>query len=401
MTQEQKQQELAQYLITKGIIAPADIQAEITKMAGYLAPAVAEQKGLSTDLDKAYEVMLTEKGSAAPAPTQTSSVVTQPTETISAAEKVAITKTLLAQKQDRMNVSANSSCDKLILDRPDPKDQIPAGTTGVITPETWEKIEQKWGGHVLPDDDEIPSTTNFEKLRAAAKNGQAVEVYIGSLNKKAIGYLMSIGSVTGSANQQKQMTREDASNFLVLNADGYVLAGENTPGLKLRYIQAKASKTEPGKYTEAKTVLAEANKQAAIDAGNYLISREVNKSDMKEVGCKSALCFRVDTGKAKQNGEGNIIRTVRVTVKANIPQLTRKAEFIDTFGTGEKVSNADLKTAPEGKQAADIAKAQQHAIAALRKKLNDPEKYSEVAGVADALKAFEAAPTSAAPTVAM
>lgn len=401
MTQEQKKQELAQFLITKGIIAPADVDAEIVKMAGYLSPTVAEQKGLTTDVDKAYETMLTEKGQTAPAPTSTTAVKSQPTETVSAAEKLAITKTLLAQKQDRQNVSANSSCEKLILDRPAPQDHIPAGTKGTITPETWQKIEEKWAGKVLPDDDEIKSTSNFEALRAAAKAGSPVDVYIGGLNKKAIGYLMSVGSVTGSSNQQKQMTREQASDFLVLETDGYVLAGENTPGLKLRYIAAKASKTDPGQFSEAKTVLAEANKNAAIESGNYLISKEVNAADVKEVGVKSALCFRVDTGKAKQNGEGNIIRTVRVTVKANIPSLVRKREFIDVFGTGERASNADLKTAPEGKQLQNIAQAQQHAIADLRRKLNDPEQFSSVSNLADQLKAFEAPTGGAAPTIAM
>lgn len=400
MTQEQKKQELAQYLITKGIIAPADVDAEITKMAGYLSPAVAEQKGLTTEVDKAYETMLTEKGSAAPAPTESAPVVSQPTETISAAEKMAITKTLLQQKNDRLAVSANSACEKIILDRPAPSEQIPAGTTGMITAETWQKIEEKWAGKVLPDDDEVKSTTNFEKLRAAAKAGTPVEVYIGGLNKKSIGYIMSVGSVTGAANQSKPMTREQATDFLVLHSDGYVLAGDQTPGLKLRFISAKASKTEPGKFTEAKTVLAEANKNAAIEAGNYVISRVVNPAVVKEVGAKSALCFRVDTGKAKQNGDGNIIRTVRVTLKASIPQLERKPEFVELFGTGERASGADLKTVPEGKQLKNIAQAQQHAIADLRRKLNDPDQYQQVANLADALKAFEATP-SAAPTVTM
>ena len=401
MTQEQKRQEVAKFLASKGIIAPADVEAEIGKMAGMLAASVAEQKGLTTDVDKAYEVMMTEKGASAPAATQTTAVVAQPTDTVSAAEKLAIQKKLLSEKQDRAAVSANTTVEKLILDRPDPAEQIKAGTTGIIKPETWDNIEKKWAGKVLPDDEEIASTTNFEKLRAAAKAGQAVEVYIGSLNKKAIGYLMNIGTSVGSGNAPKQMTREDVNTFLIMNADGYVLAGETTPGLKLRYVKAKADKKNPGKFTEAKTVLAEANKNAAIEAGNYLVSREVDMANVKETGVKSALAFRVDTGKPKANGDGNIIKTVRVTVTANIPTLVRKKDFIDTFGTGEKVSNGDLKAIPEGKQAQDISLAQQHAIASLCKKLNDPEKFQEVSGIADQLKAFSAPTGNVTPDVAM
>ena len=403
MTQEQKKQELAQFLITKGIIVPADVEAEITKMAGYLSTAIAEQKGLTTDIDKAYETMLTEKGqTSSVSPTQTTAVVSQPTETISAAEKLAITKTLLAQKQDRQNVSANTSCDKLILDRPAPADYIPAGTKGVISAETWQKIEEKWAGRVLEDDEEVASRTNFEILRAAAKAGTPVDVHIGSLNKKAIGYMMSIGSVTGASNQQKPMTREQATNFVVLETDGYILAGEQTPGLKLRYIKPTASKTEPGKFTEAKTVLAEANKNNAIEAGNYIVSKKVDGTNVKEVGVKTALCFKVDTGKPKANGsDGNIIRTVRVTVKANIPQLVRIPELIDVFGTGERNTNSDLKTIPEGKMLMNIAQAQQHAIADLRRKLNDPEQYTAVSDLADSLKAFEAGTAGPAPSVTL
>lgn len=404
MTQEQKRQEIAKYLAGKGIIAPADVEAEISKMGGMLAASVATQKGLTTDVDKAYEVMMTEKGAATPAPTQTTEVVAQPTDTVSAAEKLAITKKLAAEKQDRAAVSANSSIEKLILDRPAPADQIPAGTKGIIAPETWDNIEKKWAGKIVTDTaeaDGFDSMANYNALAAAAKNGTPVDVYIGELNKKSIGYMMNVGTAVGSGNAPVQMTREDASNFLTLQADGFVLAGDTTPGLKLRYVKAKASKTNPGQWTEAKTVLAEANKAAAIEAGNYVVSREVDSANVKETGLKSALCFRVDTGKPKANGEGNITKVVRVTVKAAIPQLVRKNEFINTFGTGERQSNGDLKSIPEGKQAQDISIAQQNAIAALCKKLNDPEHYNDVSKFADQLKAFTAPAGNVAPNATL
>lgn len=400
MTQEAKKAALAQYLVTKGILTPAEVDAEIAKMAGQLAPATAADKGLTTDVDKAYEVMSIEKGENVPAPTDTSAVVTQPTVAISSAEQMAITKTLVNQKKDRAAISANSSVAKFIFDRPAPIDQIPAGTKGIIKKEAWEKIEKAWAGKVQPNSEELASMDNYNTLKAAAESGTPVDIYRGELNKRSIGYLMNVGSVVGSGNQMKQMTREDAKNFLVLTADGYVLAGDTTPGLKLRYIKQKNDTRNPGRVIEARTVLAEANKAAAVEAGNYEVSREVSSTETKEATCKSALCFKVDTGKAKANGTGNIMRTIRVSVTATIPVLVRKDEFVDVFGTGEKASNADLKQIPEGKAAQNISVAQQHAIASLRRKLASPDTFSEVAEFAETLKAFDPAST-AAPSVTM
>ena len=47
MTQEQKKAAIAKFLVTKGIINPADIDAEITKMAATCPSAVAEKEGLT------------------------------------------------------------------------------------------------------------------------------------------------------------------------------------------------------------------------------------------------------------------------------------------------------------------------------------------------------------------
>lgn len=387
MTSQEKKEALASYLVTKGILTPQDVDAEIVKMAATIPAATATEKGLVDDVDKAYEVMMISKGSVAPA--NTGDIMVQPTAGISAAEKIAINKTLIAQQAERTAVSTNTTIEKYILDRPAPSEQIASGTTGIIKPETWKKIEEQWGGKVLADDEECKSTSNFAELKAAAEGGKPVLVYIGKQATKAIGYFVNKGSVTGSSNTPVQMAREEMENFLILETAGYILASGTKPGAKLRYIKEQASKQVPGQFIPAKTVLADANKKAALEAGAYEVSREVT-SEKKETGCKSDLCFKVDTGKAKSNGNGNIIRTVRVTVTAEIPTLARKVAFVDTFGTGEKISNANLETAPEGKQLANISKAQQYAIASLRAKSNDPEGYNEVARFADKLKAFDA-----------
>ena len=84
MTTEEKKTQLGQFLLTKGILAPDKVEAEIANMAGQLAPATAAEKGLTSDIDKAYEVMMIQKGSVAPQ--NTTEVSTQPTRTVSAAE---------------------------------------------------------------------------------------------------------------------------------------------------------------------------------------------------------------------------------------------------------------------------------------------------------------------------
>lgn len=402
MTQESKRAAIAQALISEGIVDVAEVDARIAQMAATCPEATAAEKGLTTDLDKAYEVFLIKNGGAGSAsisPTATTAVATAPTESISTAEKQAINKTLYAQHADRVAVSSNSSIEQLVLDRPDPKDWIPAGTTGVIDPKVWENIEKKWADKVVPDDEQMPSKTNYEKLKAAAASGSPVEVYIGNLNTKAIGYVARLGSVSGTDNQPKQIKKDDLCNFLVLDAAGYILASDTKPGVRVRYIKPRNDPRKPGHTIPAKTVLSDANKKAAIDAGSYIISREVT-AESKAVGLKSALAFKVDTGKVKQNGGGAILRTVRVTVKANIPVLARKAEFVDVFGTGEPIKNADLTMVPEGNVAKNISLAQQNAIASLRAKMAQPDSFGEVAPLAEKLSAFEVKET-AGPAVAL
>lgn len=393
MTQEEKKTALGQHLLGKGILSPDAVEAEIKKMAEQLPPATAAEKNLTTDIDKAYEVMMIQNKTVAP--TETTAVATQPTRSVSAAEQKQINATLIAQQTSRNTVSANSSVDKYVFDRPAPKEYIPANTTGLIPEESWKKIEEQWGGKVLPDDDEVKSTSNFAALKAAAENGTPVAVYIGELSTKAIGYIINKGSAVGTGTEQVQMTKEQAENFLALETAGYILSSDTKPGLKLRYIKEHPSKSKPGTMVPAKTVLADANKKSAIEAGSYEISREVTAED-KETGLKSDLCFKVDTGKQKANGQGNIIRTIRVTVKANVKVLERKSKFIEAFGTGKKESNKDLDVIPTGKQLENITRAQQNAIIDLRAKLADPTGVLQVGQYAEQLKAFDT-PASAAP----
>lgn len=406
MTQDQKKAALASYLVTKGIIDPADVEKEISRMAGTLASSQAAEKGLTTDIDKAYEVMSIEQGASTP--TKSTGVAVQPTEAVSAAEALQIRKTLLQEKDSRTAVSANSTIEQYIFDRPAPAEWIPANAKGVIPKESWDKIVAKYGNRVLADDPEgtkdgIASTTNFNALKAAAESGSEVDVYIGGLNTKPVGYVLSVGSATGSGNTRKNFDREGMLNFLTLETAGYILASDTKPGIRLRCIAAKNDPRNPGKVTEPKTVLTDANKKKAVEAGAYVISKEAS-SETKEFNLKSALAFKVETDQKKANGEGNVVRTVRVPVKLTLPALVRKKEFADMFRAKDDTkSNSNLEFAPAvgSKMAKNITEAQSLAIAQLRAKLNDPESIEQVAGYADRLKAFDAPAGSVPANVAM
>lgn len=408
-----KKQELAMFLAqTKGIIDPASQEAEITKMANDCPTATAAEKGLATDVDKAYETMLIMKGqqSQAPATATSAPVATMPTSGISAAEELNIVNTLAAQRQDRAAVSANTSLEQLILDRPEPKDIIKSGTMGTIVEKGWanlmEKIE-KGIYRVKPDDGEeidaekrIPSTTNFNALKAAHDAGKAVEVMIGKLNTKPIGYMVRKGTNTGTAQQPEQMTREGLERFMILETAGYVLASDTKPGARLRYVKARQNANSPGVSSQGKTMLADANKAAAIESGSFVISREIT-NDVESTSCKSALSFRVEVaGKTMKDGVTPVTRTVRVGLKSDLPILRRKDEFVDVFGTGERESNSQLLAPPTGKQAQGIEEAQRKAIAALRQKSMDPNQAASVADINEQLQAF-AAPASQAPGVTL
>lgn len=389
MTQDAKKAALAQYLVTKGIADKDEVEAEIQQMANDCPAATAQEKGLQTDIDKAYDVMLTLQGNNQIAPTAAAAVTTQPTAVISAAESDNIRKVLVAQQADRAAVSNNSSIETLVFDRPAPKDYIPAGTKGVIEKETWDKIAEKWGGKVLADDEEMASMSNYKQLEAAAAAGTPVDVYVGSLNTKAVAYVVNKGTVTGADNKPVQMLRSDMMNFLVLDSAGYILASPTKPGVRMRYIKARNDTKKPGHVIPAKSVISDQNKKGAIEAGSYQIAKEAT-GEAKETALKSALAFKVDTGIPKKLG-GNVIRTVRVTVKATIPSLVRKPEFVDLFANVDNHGNKDLMNVPVGDVLNNIGLAQQNSIAMLKQKSVDPNTFQEVVALADKLQAFDMA----------
>lgn len=403
MSDLNKKSQLATWLVkNKGIIVPEQQDTEIVKMAAQCPVATATEKGLVDDVDKAYEVMLIQTGAGSVDPTATSApAVTSPVSAISAAESLQISKTLLAQQQDRAGVSANTTIEMLILDRPAPSEIIPAGTKGVIVEKGWKSFLAKIEGpnpeyKVLPDDGEeidaakrIASTTNFNTLKAAFEASTAVDVYVGGLNKKPIGYMVNKGTAVGAGSSPVQMTREQLEQFLVMDTAGYVIASETKPGAKLRYVKGRPDPSKPGQSTAGKTILADANKKAAIEAGSYDVSRE-KTTEVETTTCKSALQIRVEViGKTLSDGVTPKTVTKRISLKADLPTLDRKPVYVDVFGTGIRETNSDLQEIPTGEQAKKISEAQRNAIAALRQKASDPAMLSDLAEIADKLAAFD------------
>lgn len=400
MDETKKRSELANYLVkNKGKINPVDQDEEIKKMAAQCPEATAAEKGLTTDIAKAYEVMLITTGANnTPAVTQTAAV-TSPMSAVSAQEELAISKTLMAQRGDRAAISANSAIDSLLLDRPAPADVIPAGTKGTIVKTSWENLQKKikTGEYtVRPDDGEdvdadkrVASMTNYNTLKAAFEGNTPVDVYVGKLSTRPIGYKARLGSLTGQADASKQMTRAQMEKFLVMDSAGYILSSENKPGVKLKYIKAKTDSKNIGKTKPGRTILADANKKKAIEAGSYEITRQVT-ANTQQTSCKSALNFKVTVkDKFMKDGVTPLVRTIRVSLQAVLPTLERKEEYLDVFGTGERESNDDLSQIPTGEMAAKINNAQLKAIALLRQKQNDPTSIGEIADIADKLKAFD------------
>lgn len=410
-----KKKELEQYIMKRdGIFEATEVEAQITKMASMLPSAIAEEKGLTTDVDKAHELMLIEtKQTAQPvAPTDTTSPQsTLPTSGITAKEELAIARTLFSQRETRAAVSANSAIEELILDKPDPHDIIPKGTEGMINEKSWKGIMDKIekGDYIVKPDDgpevdadkRIASTTNFEKLKAAQAAGKPVPVMIGKLNTNPIGYNVRKGSVTGQSQTIEQMKRSKLERFVVMETAGYILASESKPGVQLKYIKGRTDQNNPGVVTQGKTILADANKKEAIKAGSYVISREITK-ELEPTNCRSEMAFRVIVkGKTMKDNVTPLTRTIRLTLKADIPTLKRKDEFIDEFGTGEKEGNAQLLNLPTEKQAQAIDNAQRKAMAMLRQKSLDPNTAASVADIQEQLMAFTGAGTEQAPAAAV
>ena len=355
-----KHEELLAYLASKGILDQASTDAEIAKMAAKVPAATVAEKGLTTDIDKAYEVMMIENGmggSASPAVTQSAKGAVAPTAT--SADQAALKSRAVDAAQDRRAVSLNSRLTQYHISRPDPAKQIPAGSKGVIDKESWAKIQAKIdsGEYVIPDEvvkkkDKqtitIPNRKNYEALKAAAENGTPIEVHIGAMSKRPIGYDAQIAAGSGSKNER--FTRQTMQSFLTFVAYGCIQP-EGDAGVRLRQVGASAKADQLNNTVKKMTVI-DTNKNVLFDKGAYVPVRELSDTQ-KEQTVKSELSFYVEVT-SKVNAENkHPQRAIRASIKMNLPVLEMKAEFKDLYGSRA----TDTSTVPTtAEQIAEMAK---------------------------------------------
>lgn len=412
VTEQEMQAVVARHIATKdGVFDKAKIPEYITKYANMCPVATADENGFN-ELQKAYFVISKETAGGAPSapvnPTVTNPVATQPTSTISAAQQANISRQLMAEKAIHDAVSANTGIDNYVLDKPAPKDIIPNGTKAVINQKSWENFMKKVNdgtytvcaddGEDIAADKRIASTSNFNTLKAAAEAKTPVDVYIGNLVTKPIGYLVRKGTQNGTEATPVQMTREMLKDFVTLKGAGFVLASPGKPGVYLRYIKPQQDPDNPGKQKVGHTVLADKNKKDAMESGAYVISQEVTK-ETQTATVKAALPIRVTKkGKFRKDGVTPLTQTIRISCSAELPVLKRKAEFLEVF-KDPAATNAELMEVPTGEQANKIFLAQREQISALMAKAANPDTMYQVAEIADDLKKFTA-PAESAPAAA-
>lgn len=379
MSFEDKRKALENHCINNGKMGKDEMDAEIARMAGMCPPATATEKGLTTDVDKAYEVLMIMEGNqAAPAsPAQTQAAgVSQPVAGATAAEMAAVHANVMTNFEEKLAIGSNSQIVKYLLSRPAPDSYIPEGTTGVIDQTKWmESIEKKIssGDYTVVDDyqdpktmEMVPSKTNYETLKNAAANGTPVNVYRGKLGTRPQGYVIRVGSATSTGAKEETFTREMAMQFLTWKCNGFLGApGQAT--IRLKSIQSKANKAIPGQATQSKTVMTDYNKQALIGSGGFDTLR-VAGTEAKDMTLKSELFFKVIDNTKTTKKATHPQRIVRASVKASVPVLVLQQQYDELFGKS-KADGSIPPTSPE-----EQAKMAKVLVNAKMQILNDPEK---------------------------
>lgn len=357
-----KRTEISQWLAkNKGIVDPAAVDAEIAKMAAMAPAAQVTEQGASTDVDKAY-ITMTIQSQGAVAPTGSASPAvssTQPVASMTAAEELRLKKTLYTSQTDRMQVSENTTIEAIIVDRPAPSAVIPAGSKGVIAADTWEKFLEKMnsadGFIVLPDDDPaklkegqtpIASTTNFEKIKAAAAAGTPLDVYVGEQNRRAIGYQVKQGTTTGQEQTPVFMNRDHLLAWMTTATLGYTHKDDNKASVIMRKVKGRTN-VATGKTTSDHVVLADKGAKEA----DIIISRDV-QTEKEAKTLKTALNFRIQY-KNKTLADGLTPKTgiMRLSLKGvEVFKTSRKPELQEEFGSTDKTGGFDGSSVPDANQ---------------------------------------------------
>lgn len=374
-----KREELDQYLLQKGILDATQMDEEIKKMAEQCPPATAAEKGLTTDVDKAYETYLIISGNAStPAsPAQTVANVSQPTSTATAAEIAAVGHAVLQSFQDKASVGVNSRIAKYLLGRPAPSEYIPDGTQGVINAESWKKsIQSKIDSgayKVLEDYTEdgkvVKSKSNYEALKQAMENGTPVAVHIGQLGTRPVGYVLNIGTSAGTGGDAQVVTRQEAQQLLTWKTNGYLGEAQGA-AIRLKTVAQRTDKNNPGRSSAMRTVMVDVNKKQKIESGGYETIRQAGEVK-KQMTLKSELSFKVEDTTKTTGAQKHPTRVIRASVQVEIPVLVLVEQYKEKF----QKAKADLSIPPTS--AEDVV-AMSNIIAAARLEATSSENAKQV-----------------------
>lgn len=350
--------------------------------------------------------MLIQNGSAQVSPTATTGLpgTSSPVSSMSAEERTAITTTLASTLETRQHISESSSIETVIIDRPAPSTYIDANLTGLIKKTSIDNVqkkfdEKKW--ELLPDDKDCPSTTNWNTLKQAFANNTAVNIHVGNMSTRAIGFMVKKGTANEQASAQPVlMNTKDLYQFLAVDAAAYIKSQDGKAGAQLRLTRAKVDKKNANSALKEKAVVSVVNTKQVFQKdsdGNYLptgngfdVSQEVDKeAGTKNKSLKSELAFKVRLLDQDQKKDGEYrVAVKRVSVEVPVPQLTRKAQYVDKFGI-PGVTNKDLADTPSQDQMSKIMKAQTQAIHDLKDKLKSGEDVVALAPLQASLAAFD------------
>lgn len=332
MNEQEKKGQLVKFLIGKGFIDPASQEAEIAKMANALAPATAAEKGATSDIDKAFIAMQIEQGDlGGTAPTTGAA---QPT-AMSAADRMAISRTLSAQQVDRKKYEAGCAVQQFIVARPAQNTYI-SSTTGKVNYESWKNTLDKIASgeiKVVPEDQ-----AKFDALKGSAVEGAELAANISSELPKTI-KLFKVK--VPDAPTAKFMDKDELCTMMLLKTNGRIAdANDDTkPAVSLRVVGGKPDPSNAGAYKPTKVVVAVNHKKATFeDRSNYDIAMTPSKTAAaKDYTVRSKDSFRVLTNRKKADGT-NITRVVTVPLTVSGQALEVRDEFASKFAK-ESASN--------------------------------------------------------------
>lgn len=404
LTMDEMKTEVERVLANDGFLqgTPA-FDAKIAELAAQVTDVVAETKGFTTDIERAWYTLRTEgkvKDPSISAITQfpvtatEAQDVSKPVGGITDAETAAIADQLRATAEKQLETFGKRSIADLFTTKPQPADLIPAGTT--FTPNiSAEDFKKKYPEEdVKPEDKEV-----YKSIITKLESNAPFTAYINKDFKAPIhGCSVNDGDTT------KNYNKNDLVMYLALNG-GKVGSTAGKAGALIKQYTTKERLSNKGQTIPAKTRVVATFTQAK-DVPRVEVC-EVLKDKNEEALVRSEEVFSIiardSSGNEKKTSKGAVVyKKVRVSGKANIHAVAIKPDFAELF---KKTTSADKAASrPDADEMANIIAAASYAIADYKQRAAQAGGSSFVTGISDDLKkALDnfSMPTQAAPSAAM